>query len=127
MLGWGHERGACSIGATIKTIASIVALVMLVTFPAGRTHQFTNHFRTTELRGTMERLVAVAEPPSSSAGELADHATQLAASMRMRMLAEPSRRPFSRFNLEYRPTSLVRILMRLKLGHAFSRLGDPLI
>jgi hypothetical protein len=115
------------VRVALKAVAAILALATLLAFPIRSPHQFVNHFRTssTELRRAMVRLVAVAQPQRSTAGEVADHFAHAASAARV--IVETSYTPVAAPSFVTAPVPLPRMLMRLKLGSTSSDPRDPLL
>ena len=96
---------------------------MLLAFPIRSAHQFSDHFRTPEVRRSIERHTPIAHPDSRSA-ERTPHQALLPA------LLIPTDdlgaiKPAAHFDLAEIPIS--RLLLRLKLGSSRSSSQDPLL
>lgn len=104
--------------------ASLISVLMLLAFPVQRTHRFTDHFRTSEVRRSIERHTFVAQPEADPAERVA-HCAVLPA-FPVPVPTDGKVRPLAGF--EYAPrVSLTRFLLRLKLGPSRASAQDPLL
>jgi hypothetical protein len=115
---------SCGVLKTAQLIASLGVMLMLLTFPVGRIHQATDHFRSPEVRRSVERNVFL-ERTKSDASE--------------RVVPQKFKSPglflidtadSVKADKEFTPTPqipLTRLLLRLKLGPSRSSTTDPLL
>jgi hypothetical protein len=102
----------------------LLSVLTLLTFPMQSAHQFTDHFRTPEVRRSIERHTPIAQPESEAA-ERIPHQPVL-----------PTRiipiddgvviTAVANFGLSSQ-VPLSRLLSRVKLGSRSSRAPDPLL
>jgi hypothetical protein len=59
-MNWRARKGFRSLMVLSHTIACIVSMVMLISFPTVRVHSFADHFRPPEIRRTTQRQTYVA-------------------------------------------------------------------
>jgi hypothetical protein len=114
------QRKAASL---LSLAACVVSILMLLAFPIRSAHQFSDHFRTPEVRRSIERHTPIAHPDSRSA-ERTPHQALLPA------LLIPTDdldalKPAAHFDFAEIPIS--RLLLRLKLGSSRSGSQDPLL
>ena len=104
--------------------ACVASILMLLAFPIRPVHQFANHFRTPEVRRSMERHTPVAQPEAGPAESIAHQAVLPA-------LVAPVDTgdvitPIGEFELSSE-IPLSRLLLRLKLGPSRAGDQDPLL
>jgi hypothetical protein len=117
----GFRAGNCA--ATFRLVASILALVMLISFPADRAHSFTTHLRAPVVRRVTQSHTSIAQPEVSAAQKL--QKCSLVPSVLASMADAATVRPLPRLKAttEVLPA---RLLRRLKLGIARTNSPDPL-
>jgi hypothetical protein len=103
--------------------ACVVGVLMLLAFPMQRGHQYANHFRTPEVRRSIERHTPIAHPEAGTADRIAHQAVMPAA-------IEPvetgdALKPIVNFYL-LPQVPISHLLARLKLGSSRSGGEDPL-
>ena len=99
-------------------------VLMLLTLPVPRAHQFTDHFRAPEVRRSVERNVFLERTKSDASERISTHYLQPTGLFRAD--TEDSVKPFREFALTPR-VPLTRLLLRLKLGPSRSGTPDPLL
>lgn len=102
----------------------IVSVLMLLTFPMQRVHQYTNHFRTPQVRRLIERHTSVAQPEAGTTERIAYQAVlpTLAETIETGDVVAPV------VDIECSPqVPLSRLLLRLKQGFSRSSSQDPLL
>ena len=111
--------------ATLFNLAGcVVGVLMLLAFPIRQAHQFTNHFRTPEVRRSIERHTPIAHPEAGIAERIAHQAVlpALLVHIDTGAVVEPAA------NIEFASqVPLSRLLLRLKLGSSRSGGQDPLL
>jgi hypothetical protein len=113
--------GICA--APIRLVASILALLMLISLPADRAHSFTTHLRAPVVRRTTQSQTSIAQPEISATQRL--HKCGLAPSPLASIgdVAVVRPRPRLKVTMEVLPA---RLLRHLKLGFARTSTPDPL-
>jgi len=108
----------------INLAVCMVSVLMLLAFPIRSAHRFENHFRTPEVRRTVERHTVVAHSESAPIERIAHQAVMpaLLVPIDLREANEPA----SKVELSS-PIPISRLLLRLKLGSARSGSQDPLL
>src|ERR1043166_7195323 len=114
---------ARTIAAILRVIASMLALVMLVSLPAGRQHSFTTHVREPLVRRSTQRHTFVT-PAEASAAEQVQRSTPAPSCFDSIESAEAIR-PLLQLELKTED-ALARLLYRLKLGVSRKTSLDPL-
>jgi hypothetical protein len=111
--------------ATLLNLAvCVVSVLMLLAFPLRSAHQFTDHFRTPEVRRSIERHTPIAHPDSRIADRIAHQAIMPA----FLVPVDIGEATFSVANVEVSSkTPISRLLLRLKLGSSRSGGQDPLL
>ncbi len=105
-------------------VLSLLGLLILLVVPVRLTHQFTDHVRIPDVRGSIERHIFEAQPEAGPAGRIADGA--VVSTLLMPVNDEATVEP--RLDFEpVSPVSLIRLLLRFKLGSARSGGQDPLL
>jgi len=113
-----------SLTASLRIVACIVSVVMLLLFPAAKAHSFGTHFRTPEVRRATERQTCVAHSDENTQ-ERVGHSDPLPAFFTP---IETVSKIVPRDNFESLPDiSLSRLLNRLKLNSSGSGGQDPLL
>ena len=112
-----------TVSAIFRATAITLALLMLVSLPAVRSHNFATHLRTPTTRRSTLRHTSVAQPEMSAGEQVQSHPSPLA--LIPVEAAATVIRPVlgldSRTNIP-----LARMLRRLKLGFSRARSPDPL-
>jgi len=110
--------------STIRVVASLVIVAMLLLFPASRAHDIGTHFRNPEIRRSTARHTFVAHSLDNTREQLAQNNLQP-------VVFAPivtDRQPASLENFDAVPQMpLARLLSRLKLNPAGSGGSDPLL
>jgi hypothetical protein len=109
--------------AILRAAACVIAVAMLLAFPAYKSHQFENHFRSPELRRWVERHTFFAQPEITGAEQTA-HA-DVAPPVLVPVATPDFSKPLANFAIASNPP-LTRYLLRLKLGPSRSGESDPL-
>lgn len=118
-----HAR-ARQVVSRIGWLASMVVALILLAFPMQRTHQFTDHFRTSEARRSVERHTFLAQPELDPAERVAYCACLPA----LPVPIETSGDIKPHTSIEFAPdVPLRRILFHLKLGPSRGSGPDPLL
>lgn len=102
--------------------ACVVGALMLLTFPIQSAHQYTNHFRTPQVRRTIERGVFIAHPDTTPTKRIAQQAVFPALLV---SLNAGDAKPVT--IIYFSPVPISRLLMHLKLGFSRSGSEDPLL
>jgi hypothetical protein len=102
---------------TVQVVFCLLSLVMLVTLPIQRAHQFRIHYRTTQVRRTFERHSEFAESAQQGLDSVGEEATR-AVPFSLPLIAEPD--PDTVVVTQSTATTALldipRLLSRLKLG-----------
>jgi hypothetical protein len=118
-----HAR-ARQVVSRIGCLASVVVALVLLAFPMQRTHQFTDHFRTSEARRSVERHTFLGQPELDPA----ERVTYCAALPVLPVPIETNGDVRPRTGIEFAPpVPLQRLLSRLKLGPSRGSGPDPLL
>jgi hypothetical protein len=116
--------GTLKSARRLNLAACIMGALTLLTFPAQSAHQFTDHFRTPEVRRAIERHTPIAQGES----EAAERIPLQAVVPTLSFLADADRAIIPISNYERSPqVQLPRMLSRLKLGSSSSDASDPLL
>jgi hypothetical protein len=108
----------------LNLAACIVSMLMLLTFPLERVHQYTNHLRSPEIRRTIERHTFVAHSEAGTAERIANQAVMPA--ILESVETWDAVKPVVDFKLSPQ-VPISHLLARLKLGTAHSGGQDPLL
>jgi hypothetical protein len=108
----------------LKLAACVVSVLMLLVFPIRKAHQFTIHFRSPEVRRSIERHTPIAQPESEPAERIAHHA--VLPTLLVPIDTGDAVKPVADFERSPQ-VSLSRLLLRLKLGSSRSGSQDPLL
>jgi hypothetical protein len=104
--------------------ACIVSVLTLLTFPMQSAHQFTNHFRTPEVRRSIERHT----PVTQSESQVTECIPYQALLPNLIIPVDEGKVPIRVTNFEFASqVPLSRLLSRLKLGPSRSDGPDPLL
>jgi hypothetical protein len=98
--------------------------LMLLTLPVARVHQAADHFRSPEIRRSIERNVFLERTKNDSSERIS--ASYLEPTSLFRTETEDSVKPFAGF-VPIRQVPPTRLLMRFKLGSSRSGTPDPLL
>jgi hypothetical protein len=112
------------IAGLLNVAACVVSVLMLLAFPMQRGHQFAAHFRSPEVRRSIERHTPIAHPEAGTAERIAHQAVLPALLVYVDTgdVVEPAA------NIEFASqVPLARLLLRLKLGPSRSGGQDPLL
>jgi hypothetical protein len=102
--------------------ACIVSVLTLLTFPMQAAHQFTDHFRTPEVRRSIERHTPLAQPESQAT----DRIPHQALLPHILIPVEDGKAIVPVTNLEFSSqVPLSRLFSHLKLGRSRSGGPDP--
>jgi hypothetical protein len=115
------HTGGCA--ATFRLVASILALIMLISLPADRAHSFATHLRAPVVRRATQTHTSIARPKLSATKKLEQCtlAPSLVAAIKDASMGRPL--PRLKVTTEVLPA---RLLRRLKLGFARTSSPDPL-
>jgi hypothetical protein len=113
-----------TISATLRAVACILSVAMLLSFPVARVHSFGPHFGTTEIRQNIVRHTFVAGP-ETGAVEKMTHIDALAAIPTPVIVENVAKCLFPLAIISDVPT--FRILRHFKLGPSRSGASDPLL
>ncbi|MGA2412345.1 MAG: hypothetical protein ABSG46_18420, partial [Candidatus Binataceae bacterium] len=103
-----------------------LGLLMLLTMPIQRPHQFSVHYRTTQIRRTYQRYNCVAHSQPGPSDRLAGDG--MAPAVFKWLQPEAATKPLiSNELLNETPVPLSHLLSRLKLGSPASDKQDPLL
>jgi hypothetical protein len=116
--------GAREIRPLINVVAVLLGLLMLLAFPMRQVHQFTDHFRASEMRRSVERHTFLAQPEADPAERVAHCA--LVPALPVPVENQSNVKPVPAFEFTS-PVPLTRLLSRLKLGRSRAGSQDPLI
>jgi hypothetical protein len=118
-----HPR-ARQVVSRIGWLPSLVVVLTLLAFPMQRTHQFTDHFRTSEARRSVERHTFLGQPELDPAERVAYCAGLPTLPVRIEIIGDVK----PRTGIEFAPpVPLQRLLSRLKLGPSRGSGPDPLL
>jgi hypothetical protein len=123
MIGCQHRKASETKGL-INLMISLLGLLMLISFPIRSAHQFENHFRTPEVRRSIERHTAIVNP-ESKAPERISYQGVLPSFLKITDAADvpyPVARGQVSDHLEF-----PHLYPRLKLGSSRSGSQDPLL
>jgi len=108
----------------LNLAACVVSVLMLLTFPMQRVHQYANHLRTPEVRRSIERHTFIAQHEAGPSERIANQAVMPAIleSVEMGDAVKPV------VDCELSPqVPISHLLARLKLGSSRSGGEDPLL
>jgi len=105
-------------------VLSLLVVLVLLVFPVRPTQHFTDRVRTPDVRGSIERHTFAAQPEGDPAGRIEDAA--VVSTLLMPVNDEATVEPRPDFE-PVSPVSLVRLLLRFKLGSARAGDQDPLL
>lgn len=112
------------VAGLLNLACCVVSVLMLLAFPMRSAHKYTDHFRTPEVRRSIERNTFVAQPESGPTERIAHQAVLPA--LLVPIDSGDTIEPVAGFELPFE-TPLSRLLLRLKLGSARSDSQDPLL
>jgi hypothetical protein len=102
----------------------VVSVLMMLAFPMRSAHQFGFHFRTPEVRRSIERNTAFANPEPKPSERIPYQAVRPA----LFVLVDTGDAPFPIAHVELSSNvDFPRLLLRLKLGSSRSGSQDPLL
>lgn len=113
-----------AIADSLRAVACILSVAMLLSFPVARVHSFGPHFGTTEIRQNIVRHTFVAGPETGGA-ERMTHIDALAAIPTPAIVENVAKCLFPLAIVSDVPT--FRILRHFKLGPSRSGSPDPLL
>jgi hypothetical protein len=113
-----------AIAASLRAVACILSVAMMLSFPVARVHSFGPHFGTTEIRQNIVRHTFVAGPETGGA-ERMTHIDALAAIPTPSIVEHAAKCLFPLAIVSDVPT--FRILRHFKLGPSRSGSPDPLL
>jgi hypothetical protein len=120
-----HLKSCSRALATCLEVAiSVVGVVMLLSFPAGASHRFDEHFRANEIRRSIVRHSVVAGPEADGAQTITR--IDIEPAIPMPVIAESAVRPLTGIEVSAQ-VSLIRLLQRFKLGPSRSSGPDLLL
>jgi hypothetical protein len=105
-------------------VVSLIGALMMFALPMQRAHQFTDHFRTREVRRTIERHTFLAQPEADPAERVAHIAILPALPVPVETCSNV--KPLAAFEITPH-VPLTRLLLRLKLGPSRASAQDPLL
>lgn len=111
-------------GTFLCAVACIVCIAMLLSFPATSAHNFSGHFRSNEVRRSIVRHASVAAPEADGAQAIAR--VDIEPTIAMPVIVESIAQPLATFEV-YAEVSLIRLLLRFKLGPSRSDGSVPLL
>jgi len=112
-----------TVRAFISTAACLVGIAMLLTLPAPLNHRFRSHYRTPQVRRTIERHTFVAQPETNAAshiGRAVIRADVVMPALRTQALRQ---RPVYTYFTSRK--SLPCLFHRFKLGSSTTSSSDP--
>lgn len=113
-----------SITASLRAVACILSVAMLLSFPVARVHSFGQHFGTTEIRQNIVRHTFVAGPETGGV-ERMTHIDALATIPTPVIVENVAKCLFPLAIVSDVP--IFRTLRHLKLGPSRSSASDPLL
>jgi len=117
-----------ALGVGLELSISVVAIAMLLSFPANSSHSFAEHFRSNEVRNSIVRHAFVAGPEAD--GVQANAHFDAEPTIPMPVIIESAAKPLDGFGLSSQVSSEVsflRLIQRFKLGSSSSGGPDPLL
>jgi hypothetical protein len=99
-------------------------MLMLLTFPVQRVHQFADHYRTPEIRRSVARHSFLDETKSDASERISAHYLEPGSLVLVDF--ENDVKPFKE-SARVPRVPLARLLLRLKLGSSLSGTSDPLL
>ena len=120
----GLKSTGRTISATLRAVACILSVAMLLSFPVARVHSFGQHFGTTEIRQNIVRHTFVAGPETGGVERMA-HIDTLAAIPTPVIVENVAKCLFPLAIVSDVP--IFRILRHLRLGPSRSGASDPLL
>jgi hypothetical protein len=118
------KSGGRAINASLRAVACILSVAMLLSFPVARVHSFGSHFGTSEIRQNIVRHTFVAGPETGGAEKMT-HSDALAAIPTPVVVENVAKCLFPPVVVSNVPT--LRILRHFKLGPSRSGSPDPLL
>lgn len=118
------KSGRRAIAASLRAVACVVGIAMLLSFPAVSAHLYGQHFRTSEIRQNIVRHTFVAGPESGGVEEFAHIDAQPAISTPV-TIENVAKRSFLLATASEVPTFC--FLQRFRLGPSRSGGPDPLL
>jgi hypothetical protein len=115
---------ARALTTCLEVAISVVGVAMLLSFPAGASHNFDEHFRANEIRRSIVRHSVVAGPEADGARTIARIDAEPA--IPVPVIAESATKPLAGFEFSAQ-VSLIDLLQRFKLGPSRSSGPDPLL
>jgi hypothetical protein len=103
-------------------VAAVVFAVLLV-FPAARPHSLTNHFRTPEVRNSIQRHTSLGDTRTDVSPQIATEYNHVSDAF---LLADGGVEPARRLNESPPPPQFV-LRVRMKLGNSRVNSTDPLL
>ena len=119
-----REQAGRAIAASLRAVACILSVAMLLSFPVAKVHSFGPHFGTTEIRQNIVRHTFVAGPETGGA-ERMTHIDALPAVPTPSIVEHAAKCLFPLAIVSDVPT--FRILRHFKLGPSRSGSPDPLL
>jgi hypothetical protein len=120
----GFNSKALKPADLLRFVAFAFSVLMLLTLPIRSAHRYTNHFRTPEVRRTVERHTYVVHGNAGSA-ECVSHQDVL---VPVRVSVDDGDAIKPAIDSEIAPQiPISRLLLRLKLGSSRSGNQDPLL
>ncbi len=110
--------------SSIDLATALLGLLMLLAFPMRPVHQFTDHFRASEIRRSVERHTFLAQPEADPAERVARGAILPALTVPVATFSAV--KPLAVFEFTSQ-VPLTRLLLRLKLGPSRASAQDPLV
>jgi hypothetical protein len=116
--------GARSARFWMTLVIALVSVLMTFTFPIQRPHQFANHFRTDEVRRSIERHTVLAQRQVGPTEHIAQSAGRPALPVEVAIPSKVNFPARSRLASNVLP---LRLLLRLRLSPSRASAQDPLI
>lgn len=113
----------CTFSTICRAALCVLGVVMLLSFPATGVRGFQDHFRTPQVRQSIERHTFFAQPEVTGAEQVAP--ADLAPTAPVAIVTSVFSKPLAIFRV-VPAIPLTRFLLRLKLGPARSGGSDPL-
>ncbi|HKD70262.1 MAG TPA: hypothetical protein VKB84_25720 [Candidatus Binataceae bacterium] len=119
----GINTSALKVVRSVAVAASLIALVMLLAFPALKARHFNESFRSSQTLSQIQRHIFVAQPEAGPALLAGTYSAPFALMVNLDAAAEMPMAGFQLANW----VPLPRLLLRLKLGSSRATASDPLL
>jgi len=114
------------IAGLLSLAGCVVSVAMLLVFPMQSAHQYANHFRTPQVRRSIERHTFIAHPDGDAAPAQRIANQAVFPALLVPLDAGNAVKPIANFELSSQ-VPISRLLLRLKLGSPRSGSQDPLL